>query len=420
MKRLSKPGFLATAVTLVLILLAASAAWAEKKEVLIGYSGPMSGLAAEYGQDVYNGIRMAVDEINEKGGFGVDGETYTFRLQMLDDRADPTQAASNARRLRNNGAIAVFNPVYSTSAAMMNINEREGNEFLVMAFTSTPRITDAGNALLLVTPGSFVSMARISAQWAMEKGWDQCAMVVTIGPYGEEWRKVFREIWEEMGGTITADRPANYYTETDFSSPITAALATRPEVMLIGGPSATTALVIEQARMMGFRGGFILIDQAKLDYIKNVMGGTELMGDLIGSAGAGIPSREGQDFATRYRALYGRAATAESSFNYTFVYALKRAIQAAGTTTDVYAIREAFPEAFPMFATEFPMEAYGVTDEGRLLVTTATQTITDGELDKPAIYFWWPETEEEFRAVEAISEIDRSIPRKWLRTPQGD
>ena len=416
MKYFAKPGFLAATLTIVLTLLAASEIWAEKKEVLIGYSGPMSGLAAEYGQDVYNGIRMAVDEINEKGGFAVDGETYTFRLQMLDDRADPTQAASNARRLRNNGAIAVFNPVYSTSAAMMNINEREGSEFLVMAFTSTPRITDAGNKLLLVAPGSFVSMTRIAAQWAMEKGWDKCAMVVTIGPYGEEWRKAFREIWQGMGGTITTDRPANYYTETDFSSPITAALATRPEVMLIGGPSATTALVIEQARMMGFRGGFILIDQAKLDYIKNVMGGTELMGDLIGSAGAGIPSREGQDFAPRYREIYGRAATAESSFNYTLVHALKRAIQAAGATSDVYAIREAFPEAFPMFATEFPMEAYGVTDEGRLLVTTATQTITDGELDKPMIYFWWPETEEEFRAVEAISEIDRSIPRKWLRT----
>ena len=85
-------------------------------------------------------------------------------------------------------------------------------------------------------------------------------MVVTFGSYGDEWRSAFKEYWTKKGGVITADKPANYYTETDFSSPITAAMATKPDVMLIGGPSATTALVIEQSRNMGFKGGFIMID----------------------------------------------------------------------------------------------------------------------------------------------------------------
>jgi len=82
-------------------------------------------------------------------------------------------------------------------------------------------------------------------------------MVVTLGAYGDEWRQGFREYWEKRGGVITADKPANYYTETDFSSPLAAAIATKPDVMLIGGPSATTALVIEQARSMGFKGWFL-------------------------------------------------------------------------------------------------------------------------------------------------------------------
>ncbi len=386
------------------------------QDIVIGYSGPLSGLAAEYGQDVFNGIELAVSEINAAGGVTVAGKKHKFKLERLDDMANPTQAVNNAKRLRADGAIAVFNPVYNTSAAMMNINQDKGNEFLVMAFTSTPRITDAGNKLLIATPGSFISMVEIAAQWATEKNWKKCAMLATIGPYGEEWRNVFREVWTKYGGAITSDKPANYYTETDFSAPITAALATKPDVLLIGGPSATTALMIEQCRLMGFKGGFIMIDQAKLDYIETVMKGTKTMGNLIGSAGAGIPARKTQTVSQRYRTAYKRAATAESTFNFTLVHALARAISAAGTATDVYKIREAFPKAFPMYATEYPMEVYGMQDNGRLQVVTATQTITNGVKDKPVLYFWWPKTQKEYDAVEKTSQIDRSIPRKWLQT----
>ncbi|MCJ8499219.1 ABC transporter substrate-binding protein [Desulfatitalea alkaliphila] len=405
--------------TLFMALIIALCAWhgpTAADEIRIGFSGPLSGVAAEYGQDVVNGIELAVKEINAGGGITVAGKRYTVLLERLDDRADPTQAVNNARRFKSNGAIAVFNAVFGTSAAMMRINEEPGHEFLVLAFTSTPRITDMGNKLTVVVPGPFSSMAHISADWAFERGWKKCAMAVTVGPYGDEWRKVFREIWENRGGTITSDRPANYYTETDYSAVLAATLATKPDVMLIGGPSSTTALMIEQARGMGFRGGFIMIDQAKLDYVREVLQGTRVMGNLIGAAGAAIPPREGQDFAQRYRKAYGRAATAESAFNFTFMHALARAIEAAGTVNDVHRIREAFPQAFPMYATEFPMEAYGLTEEGRALVTTATQTITEGELDPPELYFWWPKTREAFEAVEKSSRIDRSIPRRWLTT----
>ncbi len=401
------------AVWTLMVLLIGAPVFAQ--EIVIGYSGPLSGLASEYGHDAFNGIELAVNEINAAGGVRVAGKKHTFKLEKLDDRADPTQAANNARRLRANGAIAIFNPVYNTAAAMMNFNQDKGNEFLVLAFTSTPRITEAGNKLLLAAPGSFASLVEISAQWAMEKGWKKCAMLATLGPYGEEWRRVFRNIWEKRGGVITADKPANYYTETDFSAPITAALATKPDVLLIGGPSDTTALMIEQCRQMGYKGGFILIDQATIDYIIHLLKGTKLLGNLIGSAGAGIPSPQGRLVGARYRQAYKKAANPISTFNFAFVHVLARAISAAGTATDVYKIREAFPQVFPMYIDEFPMEVYGVTPSGRLLVTTGTQTITDGKKDTPEIYFWWPKTKEEYEAVEKTARIDRSIPRRWLR-----
>ena len=74
---------------------------AEAKEVAIGFSGPLSGVAAEYGQDCANGLDMAVNDINAAGGITVGGEKYTLKLVKLDDRIDPTQAVNNCRRLQD-------------------------------------------------------------------------------------------------------------------------------------------------------------------------------------------------------------------------------------------------------------------------------------------------------------------------------
>ena len=256
-------------VASVVVGLVMSGAWmARAQEIVIGFSGPLSGPAAEYGQDMLYGIDMAVNEINAGGGITVSGKKHKIKLEKLDDRSDPTAAVNNARRFRNMGAIAVYNGVFTTIAAMNKINQEKGNEFLLMAYTSTPKLYEMGNKLLIGTtaPPFTVYLDQFIAS-AMKKGYKKVAMVVTAGAYGEEWRDAFRERWTKVGGTVTADKPANYYTETDFSAPLAAALATKPEAMLIGGPSATTALVIEQARGMGFKGAFIVIDQAKLDFI---------------------------------------------------------------------------------------------------------------------------------------------------------
>ena len=70
------------------------------KEVVIGYTGPISGVAAEYGQDVGNGIEMAINDINGGGGIMVKGQKYNFKLVKLDEGLDPTASVNNCRRLR--------------------------------------------------------------------------------------------------------------------------------------------------------------------------------------------------------------------------------------------------------------------------------------------------------------------------------
>lgn len=399
---------------MVILLWGGSPAGAE--EIVIGYTGPLSGPAAEYGQDIVNGVDMAVKELNAAGGITVKGQKHTFRLERLDDRIDPTQAINNARRFKSMGAVAIFNGVFNTIAPMMKINEEKGNEFIMMAYTSTPKVEELKNKLMICTTVSFDTYVQVFSDWALKNGWKKCAMLVTMGGYGDEWRHAFKTYYEKHGGTITADRPANYYRETDFSAQLTAVLATKPDCMLIGGPSATTALVIEQARGMGFKGAFIMIDQAKQDYIEKILKGTKVMGTLIGTAGVmSLPPVPGNNFDERYTKAYKRMVTWECALNYTGMYALAKAIQAAGTTTDIYKIRAAFPKAFPLLADKFPNEAFGVNAHGRMLIMASVQTITDGKSNPSVLYIDWVKSQKEVDQLRKISKTDKRVPMYMVR-----
>lgn len=390
---------------------------AQAQDIVIGFSGPLSGPAAEYGQDMLYGIDMAVNEINEAGGITVQGKKHLIKVEKLDDKNDPTAAVNNARRFRNNGAIAVYNGVFTTIAAINNINQEKGNEFLLMAYTSTPKVVQMGNKLLIaLTAPNFKVYIQQFSEIARKKGYKKIAMVVTAGGYGEEWRVAFREHWEKEGGIITADKPANYYTETDFSAPVTAALATNPDALLIGGPSATSALVIEQARGMGFKGGFICIDQAKLDYMANLLKGYKLMNHTIGVATPmSVPVPVSAAFEKKYKAIYKRMVTSECFRNYGATHALAKAIEKAGTTTDVYKIRADFYKALPLVGDKIPTEIFGIADNGRLHINGSIQTIENSQLTPPLQSFWWIKSDKEWENIKKITKSKANMIRFQLK-----
>jgi branched-chain amino acid transport system substrate-binding protein len=387
-------------------------------DIVIGFTGPLSGPAAEYGQDCVNGLDMAIKELNAAGGITVEGQKLLFRLEKLDDKVDPNQAMSNGRQFLAQNALVIYNPVFSTQTALMKVNQEECNEFILMGFTSSPKATQTGNKLLVAMSTPLTVYAQLFADMAWERGWRRAAMVVTLGSYGDEWREVFKTYWKKLGGTITADKPANYYTKTDYSAPLAAALATNPDVMLIGGPSSTTALVIEQSRNMGYKGGFLLVDQAQMDFISQMLEGTSLMENVIGTLGfSNTPDLAAKDFDKKYKANYRRLTTWNAVFHYNSVYALAKAIQAANTVDDVYAIRAAFPKAFPLLSDKFVTENHGISPSGRIYATVGVQSIKNGKFTQPELYVWWAKNQAEFDRVKKVTKY--TVPLKWFKSKMG-
>lgn len=381
-------------------------------EIIIGFTGPLSGPAAEYGFDCLNGVDMAIKEVNAAGGITVKGEKYFFKLEKLDDRVDPKQTVANARRLRSNNALAIFNPVFGTMTGMMKINEEPGNEFLAMGYTSSPSATVTKNKLLVVNGPPLTLYVRVYADWAWDRKWRNAAMMVTSGAYGDEWRALFRNLWEKMGGRIVADQPANYYSRTDFTAPLKAVLTSNPDVILIGGPSGTTALVVEQARRLGYKGGIMLVEQAKLDYMAQSLEGYQMMENTIGTAAiSSVNTPAMPAFEKKYKSMYRRLITWEVVLNYISMQALARAIAAADTVDDVYAIRAAFPKAFPMLGDQFPSETHGISPDGRINTMGAIQTVKNGKPLTADLYVWWAATRQEFNRIKKITKVGNPMKR---------
>ncbi len=212
----------------------------------------------------------------------------------------------------------------------------EAQKYLILAYSSTPQIAARGNKLTLRIPPEFTSYIPSFIKHAMGKYGKNLALADADHDYAKAWNAAFKPAWEAAGGKIVADNPMSYNRATDFYSGVSRALAGKPDVLFIGGASEPTGLVVKQARELGFKGGFILIDQAKMDEVQKVSGG---YASLEGSIGV-LPlvddsTADAKAFVERFRKVYpGRDPSSEVSLNYTAVHATAVAMKLAGSVTD--------------------------------------------------------------------------------------
>lgn len=354
---------------------------AQAAQVNIGFTGPLSGGAALYGDQSVKGMQLAAKQINDAGGFEVDGKNYTVNIVALDDKYTPGQAAVNARRLaQRERAPVIFTPHSGGIYALQAFNERDN--FLIMGFTSIPQVTEKGNSLTVRIPPTFTAYLEPFAKLAMDRFGPKIAIANATHDYAKMWGAAFEKTWVERGGSVVANNPMDYNKSADFYTGVSRALAAKPDVLFIGGASEPTGLVVRQARELGFKGGFILMDQAKLNDVATVAGG---IGALEGSVGVTplelYDSEDSHRFIDLYKATYNSNATSESSYHYFSVHLTVQAMKEAGSVTDPRAIRAAMQKALVSLPPAF--NPYGVShidDDGGLQTDPRVAYVKDGEV----------------------------------------
>ena len=352
------------------------------EELTIGYTGPLSGPAAFYGEETLKGLRMAAEEINDSGGFEVDGQKYTINLSTLDDKYLPNEAAANAKRLvQEQDTKFIYTPHSGGVYAMQVFNEME--DFIVMAYTSEPGVTETGNKMTVRIPPRYDRYIEPFTKYEMERFGKKIAFLPTATQYGKDWADSLRPVWEANGGEVVFDESIDFSKDTDFQTIMTNALAKNPDVLFIGGPSQPTALVLKQARDLGFEGGFIIMDQAKLDEIAAVLGGSYDLLEGVISTPPLVTSRYGgtEAFIEKYRSENDKDPGSESGFHYISLYILVEAMKAAGTVDDTEKIMAAMDQGAKNLPED--KEVYyikGVDDDGGFLPLLRMAYVENGEI----------------------------------------
>ena len=204
-----------------------------------------------------------------------------------------------------------------------------------------------------------LGMSRI----AWEKGMRSLAMIPGTHNYAKEWAKDLRQAWEAYGGTIVAHEPANYYGKTDFYPYLTKVVQTNPDLLFLCGPSAVTANIIRQSRELGFKGRYLVCEQAKLGEMEKQVG----LSGLNGAIGLCPMTQYHQfpwDVTASWRQEYQKSfkylPNLEAANHYQMLIGFLRAMESADTIDDLDAIMNALKTVYPGSPGE-PMYMLGVT-----------------------------------------------------------
>jgi len=368
-----------TFATLALSL-AVTGAYAQDT-IKIGFSGPLSGGAALYGKNVLSGMQMAAEELNAKP-LDIGGKRYKIEIVALDDKYNPSETGINLQRLvQQHKTAAVLVPHSGGVFAAQAANEKL--KVLLLAYTSLPQATERGNKLTVRIPPDFTTYISPFIKTAMSKYGKNVALAQADHDYAKAWSAAFKPAWEAAGGKVVADNPMSYNKAADFYSGVSRVIQAKPDVLFIGGASEPTALVAKQARELGFKGAFIVLDQAKLDEMAKITGG---YGALEGAVGvmpmSGDDRPQAAAFTTRYRKDNdGKDPSSEVALNYSAVHATIAAMKLAGTVSDATAIRAQMDKAFRTLPAQYnPASVEGLDPKGGAIVNAVIASVESGKL----------------------------------------
>ncbi len=351
----------------------------------IGYSGPLSGGQAQYGKNVLDGMTLASEEINAKGGITVAGKKYKIEIVALDDRYTPDLTAQNARRMNSLDKVVVINnPTAGGSFAMMNFNEKDG--FLIVAGTTDPGIVNKGNKLVVRTASDTRLYVTHFLDKALELGVKKIACLPGVNEYSKTWMELFKEEWAKRKGVITDVTPADYSKETDFYTHLTKLIAGKPDCILLIGPSEPCGLIVKQSRELGFKGKFVMAEQSKMDEMLKVTTMDKMEG-VIGATPFSLrPFKDSQTFIGLFKKRFpDKVVTYEAAGGYEGVYLPAKAMEIAGTVSEALKIRAAFPKLFPLDKQGLigPTGVVGIRDNGEYLRVTYGSEVIGGKFAKP-------------------------------------
>lgn len=308
------------------------------EEIIIGAATAQTGGLAPYDQPALAGLRMAVDELNAKGGLG---GKYMINLIIKDTRSDMAQTATVAQELVDAGAKIMITPCDADpSIAAGQITQPLGIPTLTLC-GSAPVLTGAVGDVMFGTYPADNIQATAVADFAISEG--KKAVYVLTSPdstYTANLPEYFAKVFEKKGGKVVG-RGTYTMGQPDFSAEVTkiANLAEKPDLIMTAAYEPDFPAFIQQLRAAGVVIPVYGADAIGTPTIKGL--GKLVDGVLFTAAGFAEPGSKLETFNAAFTKYAGHAPESTYEVNgYEMGFILDAAVKNAGSA-DPRAIRDA-------------------------------------------------------------------------------
>lgn len=322
---------------MVMVAAVAACAKAPTNEIVIGEYGSMSGNTASYGQESHDGVVMAIDEQNNKGGlFG-----KKIKLVLEDDQSKPEEAKSAVLKLIERSKVVALIGEVSSGRTLAAAPEAQKRKIpMISPFSTNPKVTEIGDYIFracYIDPFQGEQTAKFAVNHLKLK---KFAIFKDVkNDYSVGLAKIFADTVKKMGGEIVAEEA---YSEGDveFRSQLTTLKAANPDAIYIPGYYTEVGLIARQARELGLKQPLLGGDGWDSPKVIEI-GGKDVNNSYYSTAFvADDPAPEVQGFIKRFEERYHHAPSGISVMGYEAARILADAIQRAGST-DPKKIRDA-------------------------------------------------------------------------------
>jgi len=345
----------------------------------IAVIGPMTGGAAVYGTAVANGAKIAVDEINAKGGMQI-------ILDVQDDEHDPEKGINAYNAAMDNGAQMILGTVTTAPCLAVAAQAYEERVFMLTPSASATAVTeDKDNAfqVCFTDPGQGVAAADMIV--AKKMGAKIGIIYNNADVYSTGIYQAFAARAAELNLEVVATTTFASDDNADFSVQIATCKDAGADLVFLPIYYTPASLILAQAKAVDYAPVFFGGDG--MDGILALEGFDKTLAEglmLLTPFAASSQDEMTQNFVKAYVAAYGEEPNQFAADAYDGVYALYTAAQNAGINGDT-----SYEEVCELMIEQFPnLKISGLTGElawaatGEVIKTPAVYVVKNGAYEK--------------------------------------
>jgi branched-chain amino acid transport system substrate-binding protein len=299
-----------------------------------------------------------VKEVNERGTAGngpgllVGGQRYKLEIVNYDDSADPSKSVAGMRKLAEMYSVPVVLGPFGTPQVWATQEVNVGLKVLYNGLSSSDQSRKRGNPLYIQerVPGMYYGDAM--AEVAIEKGYKKAAVLTDINEAYVSWGKRFGQKLASLGGQVVGFESVDIKNTTDYHSIMTSFKAKNPDIIFVATYEEPTALAINHALDVGFKGKFMVTSDWGVRSEK-IVGLDRMEGSVVQAMVhtyyRKYPDQDKRGYATafmkKYQETYKEDFAQPGLSVYDPAWMFARAMEIANNVSDAYAIRAACPKA---------------------------------------------------------------------------